>query len=169
MLCINPTHNSETVTIKELDNVNGSIVNFLTPVSQRKRKEYLNNQDDAYVEPSQKRSDSSSTCSSISISSYDTELRDKPVDHLSLDEDYETTALVSIFRQISPKSSTLPLKNNDNNEDEDDNSSCPEFPTLAQARTIIDPTDEEYDELFFSNDPPDMMVDNSSRLTFPPL
>lgn len=177
MLCINPTHNGDhsTVTIKELDNVDGSIVDFLTPVSKRKRRESLNNQDDAVdhimytTSPSQKRSASSSTRNSIFTSSYDTELRDEPVDYLSLDEGYETTALVSIFRQVSPESSPMPLKNIDNNEDEEDNSSFPEFPSLARARTITDPTDEEYDELFFSNDPPDMMVNSSSRLTSPSL
>ena len=181
MICINPTLNGDhsTVTIKEpsrVGNVDGSIVDFLTPVSKRKRWESLNNQDDADVDhiiyttsTSQKRSASSSTRNSISISSYDIELRDEPVDYLSLDEDYETTALVSIFRQVSPESSPVPLKNNDNNEDEEDNSSYPEFPTLARARTITDPTDEEYDELFLSNDPPDIMVDKSSRLPSPPL
>jgi hypothetical protein len=180
MLCINPTHNGDhsTVTIKEpsrVGDVDGSIVDFLTPVSKRKRWESLNNQDDADVDhivyttsPSQKRSASSSTRNSISISSYHTELRDEPVDYLSLDEDYETTSLVSIFRQVSPESSPVPLKNNDNNLDEEDNSSYPEFPTLARARTITDPTDGEYDELFFSNDPPDIMVD-SSRLPSPSL
>jgi hypothetical protein len=174
VLCYNPAHNDHsTVTIKEssrIDNVDGSIVDFL--VSKRKRRNNQNDDDDDHImyttSPSQKRCASSSTRNSITISSYDTELRDEPVDYLSLEEDYKTTALVSIFRQVSPESSPMP-KNNDNNEDEEDNSSYPEFPNLARARTVTDPTDEEYDELFFSSDPPYMMVDSSSRLTSPPL
>ena len=139
LLCYNPAHNDHSmVTIKEssrIDNVDGSVVDFL--VSKRKRRNNQNDDDDDHImyttSPSQKRCASSSTRNSITISSYDTELRDEPVDYLSLEEDYETTSLVSIFRQVSPESSPVPLKNNDNNEDEEDISSYPEFPTLARA------------------------------------
>ena len=179
MLCYNPTHNGDhsSVMIKEslrFDNVDGSIGDILT-VPKRKREEdieiawssSLNKHHDANVDcmyttsPSHKRSASSSTRNSFfNISSCDTELRDGPVDYASLDEDYDSAALVSIIRRASPQATPKSLKNNDNNEDEKDNNSYPEFPTIARARTISDPTDE-YEEFF--------LVESSSRLTSPPL
>lgn len=92
--------------------------------------------------------------------SCDTELREGPIDCV-----VSPTALVSIFRQTSPH---ISLESNNDSNDDDSSSSYPEFSIIARARTISE-TDstEEFEKLYFSNDPPDMNI--SSRPTSPLL
>ena len=157
--------------IKELllrvDNVDGNIVDFLMAVPKRKREDdenawssSFNQHDDADVDC---KYTTFSSNKRFAFYSCDTELREGPIDCV-----VSPTALVSIFRQTSPQSTTISLESNNDSTDDDSSSSYPEFSTIARARTISE-TDstEDYEQLYFSNDPPDMNI--SSRPTSPLL
>ena len=184
VLCYNnSTHDGSdhsSVMIKEsllrVDNVDGNIVDFLMTVPKRKREDdenawssssSFNQHDDDADADDCKYTNTFISNKRFAFYSCDTELREGPI----IDCVVSPTALVSIFRQTSPQSTTISLESNNNESNDDDSSSSdhPEFSTIARARTISE-TDstEEYEKLYFSNDPPDMNS-TSSRPTSPLL
>jgi hypothetical protein len=165
-------------SLLRVDNVDGNIVDFLMTVPKRKREDdenawssssSFNQHDDDADADDCKYTNTFISNKRFAFYSCDTELREEgPI----LDCVVSPTALVSIFRQTSPQSTTISLEVNNNESNNDDSSSSsdhPEFSTIARARTISE-TDstEEYEKLYFSNDPPDMNS-ISSRPTSPLL
>ena len=180
VFCYNDGVDHSSTMIKEsllrVDNVDGNIVDFLMTVPKRKREDdenawsssSFNQHDDNADADDCKYNNTFISNKRFAFYSCDTELREGPI----IDCVVSPTALVSIFRQTSPQSTTISLESTNNDSNDDDSSSSrdhPEFSTIARARTISE-TDstEEYEKLYFSSDPPDMNS-ISSRPTSPLL
>jgi hypothetical protein len=183
VFCYNDGVDHSSTMIKEsllrVDNVDGNIVDFLMTVPKRKREDdenawsssSFNQHDDNADADDCKYTNTFISNKRFAFYSCDTELREEGS---IIDCVVSPTALVSIFRQTtSPQSTTISLESNNNESNDDDSSSSsghpPEFSTIARARTISETdSNEEYEKLYFSNDPPDMNS-ISSRPTSPLL
>jgi hypothetical protein len=164
-------------SLLRVDKMDGNIVDFLMTVPKRKREDdenawsssSFNQHDDDPGADDCKYTNTFISNKRFAFYSCDTELREGPI----IDCVVSPTALVSIFRQTSPQSTTISLESNNNESNDDDSSSSSghtEFSTIARARTISE-TDstEEYEKLYFSNDDPPDMNSISSRPTSPLL
>ena len=140
-------------SLLRVDNVDGTIVDFLMTVPKRKREDdenawwssSFNQHDDNADADDCKYNNTFISNKRFAFYSCDTELREGPI----IDCVVSPTALVSTFCQTSPQSSTISLESNINESNDNDSSSGhPEFSTIARARTISE-TDstEEYEEI----------------------
>jgi hypothetical protein len=153
-------------SLLRVDKMDGHIVDFLmAAVPKRKREDdendwssssFINQHDDDADADDCKYTTTFISNKRFAFYNCDTELREEGP--IIVDCVVSPTALVSIFRQTSPQSTTISLESNNNDINDDDSSSSSghtEFSTIARARTISE-TDstEEYEKLYFSSDDP---------------